>query len=210
MTKLRSDIDNYNQLMKAQKKIENMDSRYVPIFTKTQRIISEAADPEQFLMNERTKLNYLHLKLSEGDIDSSKFSEWYVNDLLNQFKQIKFTLMQNYGLLKNLLDKELILKTSVLNYQDQIIQNLTEWIEFIDDKVNESTSIVKSLNSDVSKEKRSAFMEYDTIMKKDRLKEYLYYFSLTLFVICVILIIISYYKEISAYLFSFVGNKSST
>lgn len=201
MQKLQNDIHTYNELMKKQKKIENLDSKYVPIFTKTQRILSEVLNPEQFSMNERTKLNYLDFKLNKGDNDSSQFSEWYISDLQNQFKQIRFTLMENYGLLKNLLNEELTLKSSVLDYQEQIIQNLTEWIEFIDDKVNESTITVKLLNSDVSKETRSASMEYESIVRKDRLKDFLFYSTISLFFITFVLSVIVYYKDIFTFFF---------
>ena len=201
LRKLKKDIAEYKTLSNKPKELKNLDSKYVPVFSKAQKILKESTDPKQFSMNVRTKLNYLHYRLNEGDQDSSKFTEWYISDLYNQCKELRFEMMKEYAFMKNMMHQEIELKTTMLNYQDEIIHNLSEWIDFIDDKVDESTKIVKSLDRDVSTENRSVSMKYDSIVKKDVLKENLMFLSWILLFIFLVFIIICYHKEI----LNFVG-----
>ena len=196
MRKLKKDIEQYKTLTNKPKKLNNLDSKYVPVFAKAQKILEESTDPKQFSMNVRTKLNYLHYRLNEGDQDSSKFTEWYISDLYNQCKELRFEMTKEYAFMKKMMHEEIELKTTMLNYQDEIIHNLSEWIEFIDDKVDESTKIVKSLDADVSTENRFVSMKYDSIQKKDVLKENLIFVSWILLFIFFIFMVILYYKQL--------------
>lgn len=163
--------------------------KYIPLYIKLNKTLEESSDVLQHMMNLRTKLNFLHLRYNSNDKDTSKFTEWYMKELYNQLDQNEYEITLDFSKKKLLFDNQNETKESIINYQNQIIDNLTKWIDFLNSKINEITKEVQMITTNLSKENRTVSMEYETITKKDVFKENLVTFFFFSFYTCIILII---------------------
>jgi hypothetical protein len=197
-----------NNMSKYQKKI-NSASPEVNTTAQEKKLYNELLEKERLFTNWKQELHdtetlktFMDYQLNKRDADGSQFASWYTYKINNQFDSLDVDLQKKEHAFKTVLEREKFIKNQIIQYQYLVIETLRIWVEFIDEKIDENSTLMSQIDAIYSTSQRNLSLDYKDILLMNKRRDNLWFYSFVLFVLSLIIACILYRENIFSYLFS--------
>jgi chromosome segregation ATPase len=202
MTSLSNNMSKYQQKLNSASPVVNTIAVEKKLYRELQQKEHDLENWKQELHDIQTMKTFLDFQLNKRDGDGSQFASWYIDNIKNQYDSASSDIQKKEYSFRIALDREIAIKYQLMQYQSLIIETLRVWLEFIDEKINENSTLMSQIDAIYSTSQRNLSLDYRDILLMNKRRDTLWYYCLVLFLVSLFIAIILYREVIYSYFFS--------
>ena len=158
--------------------------------------VDEYKNWDQHLHDAQTMKSFLDFQLNKQDADGSQFASWYIDSIQNQYDTVDTSIEKTKYAFDTVLDREIFIKKQIIQYQQLIIETLSVWLQFVDEKIDENSSLMSQIDAVYSTSQRNVSLDYSEILLLNKRRDILWYYCFILLLITVIIGVVLYWDVI--------------
>lgn len=202
LSSLSNNMSNYQAKLNSASPEVNTTAVEKKLYNELKEKETQYTNWKQELHDTQTMKTFLDYQLNRRDADGSQFASWYTDNMNHQFDTITVDLQKKEFAFKTVLEREIFIKDQIIRYQYLVIETLRIWLEFIDEKIDENSSLMSQIDSIYSTSQRNLSLEYKDILLMNKRRDVLWYYCLILFILSLVIACILYRTSIFSYFFS--------